>query len=80
MIGLSATDKDFKRLDVNRVYFRVFNTKTNEEFTDGNIDIDYIKKTHEQGIPFKTSCTPPGEVLDKIEEIYLHYVISSSLF
>ncbi len=69
----TLTEKDLKRLDVERVYFRIFNNKTNEEFTDGNIELDYIKKTHEEGIPFKTSCTPPGEVLDKIDKMLKEY-------
>ncbi len=69
----TLTDKDFKRLDVKRIYFKVYNTKTNEEFLDADLDLDYIKKTHEQGIPFKTSCTPPGEVLDKFDEMLKEY-------
>lgn len=70
----SFTEKEFKKYDLKRIYFRVINTATNQEFKDDDsLTYDYIKQSLEAGNVFKTSCTPIGEIMDEFESALEEY-------
>lgn len=66
-------EKQLKEYDLKRVVFKIMNTKTNEEFDDDKIQRQYIKESIEKGETFKTSCTPPGDVLDLLDSMVKEY-------
>lgn len=70
----SLTEKEFKKYDVKRVYFRITDLLNNKEYKDDeSITTDIVDAEFSKGNFLKSSCVPLGEMMDVVDEMLKEY-------